>query len=63
VKKIDEAALELALETVLKGKDAGRAEQVRHLRDQDGWEATTRFCAALLQKRALELKPVGQSAL
>jgi hypothetical protein len=55
--KIDQAALELAFETVLKGKDASRAEQVRYLRAQDGWEPTARFCASLLQRRALELKP------
>jgi hypothetical protein len=55
--KLDQTALELALGTVLKGKDIGRAEQVRELRDQDGWESTARFCAALLQRRALELKP------
>jgi hypothetical protein len=57
MKKIDVAALELAFETVLKGRDAGRAEQVRDLRDQDGWAPTARFCASLLQRRQLELKP------
>jgi hypothetical protein len=57
MKKIDQAALELAFETVLKGRDAGRTVQVRHIRDQDGWEAAARFCASLLQRRQLELKP------
>jgi hypothetical protein len=57
MKKIDEAALALALETVLKGKDASRAAQVRDLRDQDGWLPTALFCSALLQRRQLELKP------
>ena len=58
--KLDAAALELALETVLKGKDLRRAEQVRYLRDQNGWEPTARFCASMLQTRALELKPWDQ---
>jgi hypothetical protein len=57
VKKIDEAALELALETVLKGKDAGRAEQVRHILNEDGWLPAARFCSSLLQRQQLELKP------
>jgi hypothetical protein len=55
--KLDQTALELAFETVLKGKDVGRAEQVRHIRDQDGWEAAARFCVSLLQRRQLELRP------
>jgi hypothetical protein len=57
MKRIDEAALDLALETVLKGKDAERAEQVRQLRAADGWLPTARLCAALLQRQQLELKP------
>jgi hypothetical protein len=57
MKQIDQTALELALGTILKGKDIGRAEQVRYLRDQDGWEPTARFCASMLQRQQLELKP------
>ena len=57
MKKIDKAALELALETVLQGKEPGRADQVRKMLREDGWEYTAKFCSSLLQRQRLQLKP------
>jgi hypothetical protein len=34
-----------------------RAAQVRQIRKEDGWLTAARFCASLLQRRQLELKP------
>ena len=57
MKKSDKAALELALETVLRGKEPGRADQVRDMLREDGWEYTAKFCSSLLQRQRLQLKP------
>lgn len=55
--KIDKAALELALEMVLTGKDLNRAEQVRLILEEDGWRQAAKFCSYYLQMRRLRLKP------
>jgi hypothetical protein len=57
MKKIDKAALDLALETVLRGKEPGRADQVRDMLREDGWEYAAKFCSSLLQRQRLQLKP------
>ena len=57
MKKSDKAALELALETVLRGKEPARADQVRDMLREDGWEYTAKFCSSLLQRQRLQLKP------
>jgi hypothetical protein len=57
MKKIDKAALELALNTVLEGKEPGRADQVRTMLREDGWEYAAKFCSSLLQRQRLQLKP------
>jgi hypothetical protein len=61
MKKLDKAALELALETVLQGKepqpDPGRPDQVRTFVHEDGFEYAAKFCSSLLQRRHLQLRP------
>jgi hypothetical protein len=52
----DRAALERALTLVLRDSDRGRVEQVRDLL-KDDWQSTARFCAYLLQKNQLGLRP------
>src|SRR5262245_65436823 len=58
MKKIDKAALELALKTVLENRaDPGRANQVREMLREDGWEYAAKFCSSLLQRQRLQLRP------
>jgi hypothetical protein len=61
MEKIDREALELALETVLnKGWEAGRADQVRWMLEEFGWEYAAKFCSSYLQRHHLQLKPWDQ---
>ena len=55
--RLDKAALERALDIVLTGKDKARAEQVRDMVAQDGWQQAAEFCAHHLQMRTLKLPP------
>jgi hypothetical protein len=53
----DRAALEFAFNKIVRGPDRNRAEQVTQMVTDESWEYAARFCAGLLQIRALGLRP------
>jgi hypothetical protein len=55
--KLDRVALELALKTVLEGKDDVRAAQVYAMLREDGWDYAAKFCSVHLQSQQLQLRP------
>ena len=57
MRKIDRAALELALQQTLEEKDQGRVEQVRSMLKDRPWFEVARFASAHRQCLALNLKP------
>ena len=57
MRKIDRAALELALEQTLAEKDQGRVEQVRTMLQRRTRLAVSQFCSFHRQIEALKLRP------
>jgi hypothetical protein len=49
--------LDFAFKQIVNGPDKARAEQVRGMVRDDGWEYAAEFCAHLLQVAALNLRP------